>query len=119
MGEDRRADRTLPTWRASVSLAVLGHHHRRRLNDAAPAQHQTTLVPIDDAGVGVSLEAGSVDAYAGDKVKLIGAVAAGAREPARMALVLEDLSYRPYALALPRNDSALRLEVNRALTRSP
>ena len=30
--------------------------------------------------------------------------------------MLEDLSFEPYALALPRNDSALRLEVNRALT---
>jgi len=77
---------------------------------------QATVVPIDDAGVGLSLlEAGSVDAYAGDKVKLT-ALALQAREPARMALVLEDLSYEPYALALPRNDSGLRLEVNRALT---
>jgi glutamate/aspartate transport system substrate-binding protein len=77
---------------------------------------QATLVPIDDAGVGLSLlEAGSVDAYAGDKVKLT-VLAQQSREPARMALVLEDLSYEPYALALPRNDSAMRLEVNRALT---
>ena len=77
---------------------------------------QATLVPIDDAGVGLSLlEAGTVDAYAGDKIKLT-ALALQAREPARMALVLEDLSYEPYALALPRNDSGLRLEVNRALT---
>lgn len=82
----------------------------RRLN------MQTTLVPIDDAGVGLSLlEAGNVDAYAGDKVKLA-ALSLQAREPARMALVLEDLSYEPYAMAMPRNDSALRLEVNRALT---
>jgi len=77
---------------------------------------QATLVPIDDAGVGLSLlEAGNVDAYAGDKVKLA-ALSLRSRDPARMALVLEDLSYEPYAMALPRNDSALRLEVNRALT---
>jgi ABC-type amino acid transport substrate-binding protein len=77
---------------------------------------QATLVPIEDAGVGLSLlEAGNVDAYAGDKVKLT-ALARQARDPQRMALVLEDLSYEPYAMALPRNDSALRLEVNRALT---
>ena len=77
---------------------------------------QATVMTIDDAGVGLSLlEAGSVDAYAGDKVKLA-ALSMSAREPARMALVLEDLSYEPYALALPRNDSGFRLEVNRALT---
>jgi glutamate/aspartate transport system substrate-binding protein len=39
-----------------------------------------------------------------------------AKEPARLALVAEELSFEPYAMALPRNDSAFRLEVNRALT---
>lgn len=77
---------------------------------------EATLLPLEDAGVGLSLlEAGSVDAYAGDKLKLT-ALALSSREPARLALVVEDLSFEPYALALPRNDSALRLEVNRALT---
>ncbi len=33
-----------------------------------------------------------------------------------VALLAEDLSFEPYALMLPRNDSAFRLEVNRALT---
>ena len=88
----------------------------RLINSLQLRKVEATLVPIDDAAVGLSLlEAGSVDAYAGDKVKLT-ALALQAREPARMALVLEDLSYEPYALALPRNDSAMRLEVNRALT---
>ena len=32
------------------------------------------------------------------------------------AMLAEDLSFEPYALMLPRNDSAFRLEVNRALT---
>lgn len=77
---------------------------------------EASLLPLEDAGVGLSLlEAGSVDAYAGDKLKLT-ALALSSREPARLALVVEDLSFEPYALALPRNDSALRLEVNRALT---
>ena len=61
------------------------------------------------------LESGSVDAYAGDKIKLVG-LAAQAKEPAKLAMLAEDLSIEPYALALPRNDSALRLEVNKALT---
>jgi len=38
------------------------------------------------------------------------------KEPAKLALLAEDLSFEPYAMALPRNDSALRLEVNKALT---
>ena len=61
------------------------------------------------------LESGSADAYAGDKVKLVGLMAT-AKDPTMFALLSEDLSYEPYALALPRGDSALRLEVNKALT---
>ncbi len=104
---------------AGKRVAVLkGTTTQTRLADALRLRNiQATVLPIDDAGVGLSLlEAGSVDAYAGDKVKLA-ELALRSREPARMALVIEDLSYEPYALALPRNDSALRLEVNRALTR--
>jgi ABC-type amino acid transport substrate-binding protein len=74
------------------------------------------VVPITDANAGVAmLEAGTVDAYAGDKVKLVG-LAVQAKDPSRMALVAEELSIEPYAMALPRYDSALRLEVNKALT---
>jgi glutamate/aspartate transport system substrate-binding protein len=103
---------------AGKRVAVLkGTTTQTRLADTLRLRNiQATVMPIDDAGVGLSLlEAGSVDAYAGDKLKLT-ELALRSREPARMALVLEDLSYEPYALALPRNDSALRLEVNRALT---
>ncbi len=52
---------------------------------------------------------------AGDKIKLVG-LAAQAKDPDKLALLTEDLSFEPYAFALPRNDSAFRLEVNRALT---
>jgi glutamate/aspartate transport system substrate-binding protein len=38
------------------------------------------------------------------------------KDPGKLSLLAEELSFEPYALALPRNDSALRLEVNRALT---
>jgi glutamate/aspartate transport system substrate-binding protein len=75
-----------------------------------------TIVPISDGMEGVAmLEAGTVDAYAGDKIKLIG-LAAQSKDPSRLSLLAEELSFEPYAFALPRNDSAFRLEVNRALT---
>jgi glutamate/aspartate transport system substrate-binding protein len=75
-----------------------------------------TVVPIGEPLEGVRmLEAGTADAYAGDKIKLIG-LAAQAKEPAKIAMLTEDLSYEPYGFALPRNDSAYRLEVNKALT---
>jgi glutamate/aspartate transport system substrate-binding protein len=75
-----------------------------------------TVVTIGNAQEGVAmLEGGKVDAYAGDKIKLIG-LAAQSREPGKIAMLTEDLSYEPYAFALPRNDSAFRREVNTALT---
>ena len=75
-----------------------------------------TVVPITDANAGIAmLESGNVDAYAGDKIKLVG-LAVLAKDPSKLSLLAEELSFEPYAMALPRNDSALRLEVNRALT---
>lgn len=74
------------------------------------------VVLIGDGNEGVAmLESGSVDAYAGDKIKLVG-LAAQAKDPGKLALLAEDISFEPYALALPRGDPALRLEVNKALT---
>jgi len=99
-------------------IAVLaGTTTETRLNDTLKRRLvNATVIPIRNANEGVAmLESGSIDAYAGDKIKLVG-LAAQAKEPAKLALLAEDLSIEPYALALPRNDSALRLEVNKALT---
>jgi len=75
-----------------------------------------TVIPIGDIVEGLAmLESGSVDAVAGDKIKLVG-LAAQAKDPGKLALLTEDLSFEPYAFALPRGDAAFRLEVNRALT---
>lgn len=76
----------------------------------------TTVVTVREAPEGLAmLEAGSLDAFASDKVKLVG-LGAQAKDPNAFQLLGEDLSYEPYAFALPRGDSALRLEVNKALT---
>ena len=103
---------------AGKKVAVLtGTTTQTRLNEQLRLRSlSATVVPITDASAGVAmLEAGTVDAYAGDKVKLVGLAAQG-KDPAKLALVLEELSFEPYAMALPRNDSAFRLEVNKALT---
>jgi len=103
---------------AGKRVAVLkGTTTETRLNDMLRLrQIGATVVTVADANAGlVMLEAGNVDGYAGDKVKLVG-LAVQAKEPAKLALVAEDLSIEPYAMALPRNDSAFRLEVNKALT---
>lgn len=99
-------------------IAVLaGTTTETRLKDTLQRRLvNATVIPIANANEGVAmLESGSVDAYAGDKIKLVG-LAAQAKEPAKLAMLAEDLSFEPYAFAIPRNDSALRAEVNRALT---
>src|SRR5947207_1491218 len=74
------------------------------------------IVQVRDGVEGVALlESGAVAAFASDKIKLVG-LAAQAKDPKKFAMLSEDLSFEPYALMLPRNDSAFRLEVNRALT---
>lgn len=99
-------------------IAVLkGTTTEARLN-AIVQKHMvnTRVVPVGDANEGVAmLESGSADAYAGDKIKLVG-LAAQAKDPAKFVMLAEEISFEPYAMALPRGDSALRLEVNRALT---
>jgi glutamate/aspartate transport system substrate-binding protein len=99
-------------------IAVLrGTTTEQRLKDTLSRRLvNATIVPIANANEGVAmLESGSVDAYAGDKIKLVGLAAQG-KEPAKLALLAEDLSIEPYGFAIPRNDSAFRLEVNKALT---
>lgn len=82
---------------------------RQRLIDAK-------VVQVKDGVEGVALlESGAVAGFASDKIKLVG-LAAQAKNPKAFALLSEDLSFEPYAFMLPRNDSAFRLEVNRALT---
>ncbi len=75
------------------------------------------VVLLNDGTEGVAmLESGSLDAFASDKIKLV-TLAAGGKNPGKLALLGEDLSYEPLAFAVPRGDSSFRLEVNRALTR--
>lgn len=75
---------------------------------------KVTKVKDGNAGLAM-LESGSIDAFASDKVKLVG-LAAQAKDPKTLALLPDDISIEPIAFALPRGDSAFRLEVNRALT---
>ena len=60
-----------------------------------------------------ALESGAVDGFASDKLLLIGAANA---DTSTYKLLPENLSYEPYAIALPRGDWAFRLAVNRGLS---
>ncbi len=74
-----------------------------------------TVVPVKDHDAGVAaLDAGAADAYASDRVILIG-VGRTSKSPEKLTLNTELFSYEPYALMMRRNDAAFRLAVNRAL----
>lgn len=74
-----------------------------------------TVVPVKDRDEGIAaLVTGSVDAFAGDKILLLG-LAGKVKDPSKYELLAEDLGFEPYAIVLPYNDSAFRLAVNRAL----
>jgi ABC-type amino acid transport substrate-binding protein len=61
-----------------------------------------------------ALEEGKADAFASDKLLLVGA-AAKAKDAGALTLLADQLSFEPYGIVLPRNDSALRLAVNTGL----
>jgi len=75
------------------------------------------LVPVRDAKDGRErLVAGDVDALAGDRMVLVGQVAATG-EPDRFSILDADFSLDPYAFAMPRNQADFRLAVNSGLAR--
>ena len=96
---------------------VAGTSNERALADALKAKVVTaTVVPLKSRDEGLAqLEAGTIDAFAGDRILLAG-LAGKAKDPKSLALLVEPLSYEPYAIALPRDDWALRLAVNSALS---
>jgi len=75
------------------------------------------IVPVKDHDEGrAALESGRADAYASDRVLLVGLLV-GSKDPEKLGLVDEQFSYEPYGLMLRRGDAAFRLAVNRALSR--
>jgi glutamate/aspartate transport system substrate-binding protein len=64
-----------------------------------------------------ALENGSADAYASDKVLLIG-LALTSKDPTKLMLADQYFSYEPYGLMMRRGDADFRLAVNRVLART-
>ena len=76
-----------------------------------------TLLGVKDHGEGVAaLEAGRLDAYASDRTLLAG-LAAAAKDPTKLYLIEDFISYEPYALMVRRGDPNFHLAVDRALIR--
>jgi len=61
-----------------------------------------------------ALEEGKADAFASDRLLLVGA-ASTARDQKSLLLLSDELSFEPYGIVLPRGDSDFRLAVNTGL----
>ncbi|MBP8297248.1 MAG: amino acid ABC transporter substrate-binding protein [Burkholderiales bacterium] len=95
---------------------IKGTSNEQALADAMEARSvKAEIVPVKTRAEGLEqLEAGAVDAFASDRVLLIG-LAMKSRDPKALTLIGDALSYEPYAIVLPRGDYALRYAVNSAL----
>jgi ABC-type amino acid transport substrate-binding protein len=75
-----------------------------------------TVVPFatrDEAFA--ALEDGKADAFASDRLLLVGA-GLKARDPKSLHILSEELSFEPYGIVLPRGDADFRLAVNAGLS---
>ena len=80
---------------------------RRRLS--------ATVLPFGSRDEALAaLEEGKADAFASDKLLLVGA-STKAKDARSLALLADELSFEPYGIVLPRGDAALRLAVNTGL----
>jgi len=95
---------------------IAGTSNERALAEALKSKVVTAIVvPVKSREDGLAqVEAGTIDAFASDRVLLVG-LAGKAKDPKAMALLGDALSYEPYAIVLPRGDWAMRQAVDAAL----
>jgi glutamate/aspartate transport system substrate-binding protein len=75
------------------------------------------MIKVKEHADGIAaLENATADAYASDRVILLG-LAMTARDPTKLAISDQYFSYEPYGLMLRRGDADFRLAVNRVLAR--
>ena len=98
-------------------IAVIGGTtNERAINEQLKRRLlSATVVPFktrEDALA--ALEEGKADAFASDKLLLVGA-ATKAKDARSLFILPDELSFEPYGIVLPRNDASLRLAVNTGL----
>jgi ABC-type amino acid transport substrate-binding protein len=95
---------------------VAGTTNESAVNEQVKRRNlKSRVVPFKTREEAVAaVEAGKADAFASDKLLLVGA-SAKAREPGMLVMLSDDLSFEPYAIALPRGDATFRLAVNTGL----
>ncbi len=97
---------------------IPGTTNEKAVNEALKTKAiKASVVPVKTREEGLQqFEAGQIDAFASDKVLLLG-LGSMAKDPTKITLLMEDLSFEPYAIVLPRGDDEFRLAVNSALSR--
>jgi len=107
--------RSAPDLKGKKIAVIAGTTNERATADYV-RRHKldaVTLIVVEKREDGIAaLESGAVDAFVGDKLLLIGVEK---QRPGTLALLPDEISVEPYAIALPRGDWAFRLAVNRAL----
>jgi ABC-type amino acid transport substrate-binding protein len=85
-------------------------------NQLAGRKIDATVVTFPDRDKAfAALEEGKADAFASDRLLLLG-VGAKAKESNSLAILADELSFEPYGIVLPRGDADFRLAVNSALS---
>jgi glutamate/aspartate transport system substrate-binding protein len=96
--------------KGTTNERVIAEQLKRRDLNAAVLPVATREEAMD------ALEEGKAEAFASDRLLLIGA-ASKAKDAGALTLLADQLSYEPYGIVLPRGDAGLRLAVNGALAR--
>jgi glutamate/aspartate transport system substrate-binding protein len=108
-GITRAAD--LVGKKVAVISGTTNEQALNRINQGG--QLKVTVLPVKDRAEGISvLESGGADAFAGDKILLVGAQY---QNPQGLLMLPDDLSIEPYAIVLPLGDWKFRLAVNAGL----
>lgn len=98
---------------AGKKIAVIAGTSNERALVSLNRQLNAVVMPVKDRDEAVAaLESGQADAFASDKLLLLGT---RFKDNQSLRLLPDDLSIEPYAIALPRGDWEFRLAVNTAL----
>jgi ABC-type amino acid transport substrate-binding protein len=138
LSRQEQVDFSYMTFVDGASLLVSGNANIDRLSDIAgkriavvpgtttekvmaealqKAKITVQMIKVKEHAEGIAaLENGTADAYASDRVILIG-LGMTSKDPAKWAIADQYFSYEPYGLMLRRGDPDFRLAVNRALAR--
>ncbi len=103
---------------AGKKIAVVAGTTNERAVQAQLKRRQisATVVPMASREQAFeALESGAADAFASDRLLLLGSFVK-AKDPKAMAILGDELSMEPYGIALPRGDASLRLAVNTGLS---